>query len=306
VIEAAIIAIRLAQYAAAAMLFGSAAFHLYAPIADLSPDLARRARALLVWAAALLAVASLAAIAAQAIFFAGSIEGGLTRESLSAVAFQMDLGKAALVRSAAAVAALTALAALAPGRRAWAFAVAFGAVATVSLAWMGHAGAGEGDGGRILLASDVLHMLAAAGWLGALAAFVQVLLLKPATVDMARALHGALHRFATVGSILVATLVVTGTVNTLSILGLEGIATIWTSTYGRLLLLKLAMFAAMLGLAAVNRLRLTPALAGELRDAQPVQGALGGLRRSVVLETLAGAAVLALVAWLGTLSPTTP
>jgi copper resistance protein D len=102
----------------------------------------------------------------------------------------------------------------------------------------------------------------------------------------------------------VATLVVTGVVNTLSIMGLEGVATIWTSVYGRLLLLKLAVFAAMLGLAAFNRYRLTPALAGELGNAQPAERALGGLRRSVVMETLAGAAVLVLVAWLGSLSPT--
>jgi putative copper resistance protein D len=305
VIEPAIIAIRVAQYAGAAMLFGSAAFHLYAPVAELSPALARRARALLATGAAMLAVASLAAIAAQSIYFAGSVEGGLAGESLAAVAFQMDLGKAALVRAGAAVAALVALAALAPGRPAWALAAAFGGVATVSLAWMGHAGAGEGDGGRILLASDVLHLLAAAGWLGALAVFVQVLFVKPASSELARALHAALHRFATLGSILVATLVITGIVNTLSIVGWEEIATIWTSAYGRLLLLKLAMFAAMLGLAAFNRFRLTPALAGELGKVGPSEGAVRSLRRSVVLETVAGAAVLALVAWLGTLSPGT-
>jgi putative copper resistance protein D len=306
VIEPALIAIRLAQYAGAAVLFGTAAFHLYAPVSDLSPALARRARALLAAAAALLAVASLAAIAAQSVFFAGSMDGGLARESLAAVAFQMDLGKAALVRAAAAVAAVAALAVLAPGRPAWGIAVALGGVATVSLAWMGHAGAGEGDGGRILLASDVLHLLAAAGWLGALAGFVQLLFVRPATADLARALYAALHRFGTLGSILVTTLVITGAINTLSIVGLDGIATIWTTAYGRLLLLKLAVFAAMLWLAAVNRFRLTPALAGELGGAQPGPDTLRGLRRSVALETLAGAAVLALVSGLGTLSPAAP
>lgn len=302
-IEPAIIAIRLAQYAGAAVLFGSAAFHLYAPVADLSPKLAHRARVLLTAAAALLAVASLAAIAAQSVFFAGSMDGGLARESLSAVAFQMDLGKAALVRAAAAGAAVMALVAVTPGRLAWMLAAVFGGVATVSLAWMGHAGAGEGDAGRILLASDVLHLLAAAGWLGALVGFAQLLFVKPVTPELARALHSGLNRFAAVGSVLVATLIVTGAVNTLSIVGLAGVATIWTSAYGQLLLLKLVLFATMLGLAALNRFRLTPALAGELDEAQPAPGALGGLRRSVILETLAGAAVLALVSWLGTLSP---
>lgn len=305
-IEPAIIAIRLAQYAGAAVLFGSAAFHLYAPVAYLSPELARRARGLLAAAAALLALASLLAIAAQSVFFAGSIDSGLARESLGAVAFQMDLGKAALVRAAVALAALAVLLVMAPGRAAWAIAVMLGGAATVSLAWMGHAGAGEGTSGRVLLASDVLHLLAAAGWLGALAGFVQLLFVKPETAELARALHAALHRFATVGLVLVAILVVTGIVNTLSIVGLEGIATIWTSVYGRLLLLKLALFVVMLGLAAVNRFRLTPALAGEQGNIRSAEGALGGLRRSVVLETLAGAAVLALVAWLGTLSPSAP
>jgi putative copper resistance protein D len=216
----------------------------------------------------------------------------------------MDLGKAALVRSAAAGVALAALTVLAPGRRAWALAALFGGVATVSLAWLGHAGAGEGGPGRILLASDVLHLLAAAGWLGALVVFVQVLFVKPVTPDLARALYAALHRFGTFGSILVAILVVTGVTNTLSIVGLDGIATIWSSAYGRLLLLKLVAFAAMLGLAASNRFRLAPALAVGLADVGSTKRALQGLRRSVVLETIGGAAVLALVAWLGTLSPT--
>jgi putative copper resistance protein D len=303
VIEPVIIAIRLAQYAGAAVLFGLAAFQLYAPVADLSPKFARRTRSVLAAAAALLAAASLAAIAAQSVYFAGSMDEGLARESLAAVAFQMDLGKAALVRAAAGVSALAVVAAMAPGRTLWTLAAGLGGVATVSLAWMGHAGAGEGDSGRILLASDVFHLLAAAGWLGALAGFVQLLFVTPVTAQLTSALYAALHRFATIGTILVATLVITGAVNTLSIVGLGGIATIWTSPYGRLLLVKLAVFAGMLVLAAVNRLRLTPALASDRGALQPAQGPLRDLRRSVGLETLAGAAVLMLVAWLGTLSP---
>ncbi len=66
-IEPALIAIRLAQYAGAAVLFGSAAFQLYAPVAHLSPKFARRTRFVLAAAAVLLAAASLAAIAAQSV-----------------------------------------------------------------------------------------------------------------------------------------------------------------------------------------------------------------------------------------------
>ena len=58
----------------------------------------------------------------------------------------------------------------------------------------------------------------------------------------------------------------------------------------------------MLGLASLNRLRLTPRFeaslaAGDHRDA------LGALRRSLAVETACIVAIMALVAWLGTLEP---
>ena len=74
------------------------------------------------------------------------------------------------------------------------------------------------------------------------------------------------------------------------------------TTYGRLLLAKLALFGAMLGLAAINRWRLTPALAAAGSDA----GAWPAERRirlSIMLETTAAILILVLVAWLGTLDP---
>jgi putative copper resistance protein D len=57
------------------------------------------------------------------------------------------------------------------------------------------------------------------------------------------------------------------------------------------------------GLAASNRLLLTPALERSLRSGEPSAPAVTALRRSVFAETLAAGAVLALVAWLGTLAP---
>jgi putative copper resistance protein D len=303
VIEEIIIAGRLAQYAGAAVLFGSSAFYLYSPVADLPRSFAQGARLLLAIAAAVLAIASLAAIAWQSAYFAGSISEGLSPENLTAVATQMTLGKAALVRAASAAVAMAMLIVMRPGPASWAVAASFGAVATVSLAWMGHAGAGEGDTGLLLLASDMIHLLAAAGWLGALAGFVHLLFLEPTDGAVSRAHYLALHRFSRLGSLLVAALVGTGIVNTLTIVGPEAVTAIWVSEYGRVLMLKLLLFAAMIGFAAINRFRLTPALAGELDRAWASGFALRKLRRSVVLETIAGATVLMLVAWLGTLSP---
>lgn len=304
-IEGAIIALRLAQYAGAAVLFGFGAFCLYAPLGDASSGFARRARRTTVAAAAVLAAASLAAIAAQSVFFAGSVESGMSGESLAAVAFQMGMGKAALVRCVAASAALGALVLLPRSRPVRVLVAVLGATATASLAWMGHAGAGEGTAGEVLLMSDMVHLLAAAAWLGALVGFLELLFARPATEQACRSLHRALHRFAGVGSLLVAALVLTGVVNAWIIVGPQGISALPHSAYGRLLLLKLALFVAMLALAAANRFRLTPALAGSLEHVETMHGSLRSLRRSIVLETAAGMLVLVLVAWFGTLAPPT-
>jgi putative copper resistance protein D len=74
------------------------------------------------------------------------------------------------------------------------------------------------------------------------------------------------------------------------------------SSYGKLLLLKLAFFAGMLLLAASNRWRLTPALGAALGSGG-VAPALSRLRTSLLAEGAAALAILGLVAWFGTLEP---
>jgi putative copper resistance protein D len=64
------------------------------------------------------------------------------------------------------------------------------------------------------------------------------------------------------------------------------------------LMLKLAVFAAMLGFAAVNRFWLTPRLGGSPDDA-----ALGQLMRNSVIEIVLGFLIFAIVGLLGTLHP---
>jgi putative copper resistance protein D len=297
VLEAAVIVARLLQYLGAAILFGSSLFFVYAlpPVGPGSASSRRWARPLLLVGAAVLAASSLLAIAAQASLFAGSWAAGLAAGAIADVVTYMDLGKAALVRGVAALAAIGALLALGAGRGAWLAVAACGAVAAASLAWMGHAAAGEGATGTIHLASDALHALAAAAWLGALAAFVLLLFdANPAEGVVQR----ALRRFSGVGSALVAVLVVTGAVNTWFLVGPDRLAALPDSAYGRLLLAKLALFGVMLALAGLNRWRLAPRLGSAAGPA-----AAASLRRSILAETVTGVAVLALVAWLGTLPP---
>ncbi len=119
--------------------------------------------------------------------------------------------------------------------------------------------------------------------------------------DLALA-HRALDQFATVGTVCVLLLVATGILNGILIAGLPAFDHLAVSTYARLLAVKLALFAAMLALAAANRWRLAPALRVGAEAGTVVQS-LKALRRSLVAEGSAALAILALVAWLGTLEP---
>jgi putative copper resistance protein D len=100
----------------------------------------------------------------------------------------------------------------------------------------------------------------------------------------------------------VALLVLTGLVNSWFLVGPAHLGALLTSAYGLLLGAKILVFAGMLGLAAINRFRLTPGLGAALAGAPP-QAILAALRRSLLLETAAAIAVLALVSLLGTLAP---
>ena len=114
--------------------------------------------------------------------------------------------------------------------------------------------------------------------------------------------HRALHGFGAVGTMIVATIVVTGLINSWFMVGIGNLASLGTTLYGQLLLAKLALFAVMLGLASLNRFRLTPAFERSIAAADH-RGALGVLRKSLALETACVTVILALVAWLGTLAP---
>jgi copper resistance protein D len=293
-LELAVVGARLLQYGGATVLFGSSLFFVYAA-ADV--EAWQWARRLVAAAALLLAIGSLAAIAAQASLFAGSFAEGLSGEALGAVIASMALGKAALVRATCAAVAFALLLAFPAGRPPWRPVAALGAVAAASLAWMGHGTATEGTFGGLHLASDILHALAAAAWVGALAIFSGLLLTVRRPGQRVQ-LHAALNGFSGIGTGLVAVLVLTGLVNAWVLIGPDGARELFTTLYGRLLLVKLALFAAMLALAARNRFRLTPGL-GRAQD----DVAIAALRRSVGFETAAAFAVLAIVAWLGTLAP---
>jgi putative copper resistance protein D len=303
--ELAVILCRLAQYTAASVLTGSALFFVYALPAQGPGSAAelRWAKPLLAGAALLLTLATLLGLVAQTAVLAGSFADALTVESLSAVLTQMDLGKAALARAALAFAALTCALIVPRGRARWLATGTLGVFATATIGWMGHAAATEGSGHTPHLAADIVHAVAAALWLGALAAFAGLAVPRRQTPERLAATAEALRRFSPLGIALVATLAATGLVNAWFLVGTD-VAGALHDPYGQLLALKLILFAAMLALAALHRQRSAPALAARVAAQTLPQGdALASLRRSILAEALLGFAVLALVAWFGTLPP---
>jgi putative copper resistance protein D len=188
-------------------------------------------------------------------------------------------------------------------RAIWRGGMLLGALIAASFAWTGHGAATEGPGGYLHLAADIVHLLAAAIWLGALVPLlVLVLRARRATSSADRRLaHDSLDGFSGVGTTAVALLVVTGAINSWFLVGPRNIGALPYNLYGQLLLAKLVLFAAMLAFASANRFWLTPALHRGLATAP--EEPLRALRTSILLETAAGLLVLGLVSLLGTLAP---
>ena len=220
---------------------------------------------------------------------------------------ETDFGQAwtaRLVIAGLLAAALPWLAAANPvlSRQRAAVAMALAAALVGTLAWAGHAASGTGVSGGIHLAADVLHLIAGAAWVGALvplALLLRAALADPGHVSFTIASAGVL-RFSTLGIASVATLLISGSVNTWVLAG--SIPALVDTDYGRVLLTKIALFLAMLAFAAVNRLRLTPRLTSA-SGADAARAALGQIQRNTLVEAVLGAIVIAIVSVLGTMPP---
>lgn len=298
---------RLAQFVCALVLLGSPLFFIY--------GLPRRGvgaaetlgwtRPFLGGASAGLLIGAIVALFAQTAAMADSVAEAFKPDALAAVLTDGAFGAAIIARLALTALAILAVVVVKPPRRLWLCLAALGAGVVVSFAWTGHGAADEGIGGALHLASDILHLIAAAVWLGALAAFAILLFRSRGAPPRAEAaaLHRALERFAGVGSALVAALLATGLVNSWFLVGPAHVRDLAQTPYGRLLLAKLGLFAVMLGLAGANRFLLAPRLARGLAGGAPTAMALSALRRSVLLETSVAVLVVGVVSWLGTLPP---
>jgi putative copper resistance protein D len=171
-----------------------------------------------------------------------------------------------------------------------------------SLAFAGHGAEGLGFEQNVHLAADFLHLIAAGLWLGALIplALLLVYLGRFREDGWVLAAARAGSRFSTLGILAVGILLVSGTINAAFLLG--GMHNLIDTEYGRLLLLKITLFVAMVSLATVNRQHLLPRLwgtPGEDQASRTVQQLL----RSTVTEMAAGLAIILIVGLLGIMAP---
>lgn len=299
------VVLRLALYVVLGLAFGLPLFCLAALRRDEhGARFAAQCRAMALGFALAGIVLSLAGLAVMARTMSGAASyAALDREVFAMILTGTAYGLAWSVRVAALVLCLPAMLVLRARPVAQAVSLAtLSAVALAALPWAGHGAMSEGIGHYVHLAADAAHLLAAGAWAGALAAFVLLSRARsgsdPAALSL---LSRTANGFARLGTGIVVTLVLTGVLNYGFIVG-AALPAFSVTAYGGLLAAKLALFMAMLALAAANRFRHAPRLAQALRTGQAAMAARA-LRRSVALEAAAGTAVLALVAALGTLSP---
>lgn len=285
----AIILLRFIQYGSAAILFGIPFFFLYSSALS---DEKLETRPILLSAAAALVLAAPLGFLAQLVQLAGSLPAAMDPAAIHIALFDMNFGKSFLARIILALLALAAIALLSPGRRLSLFCAGLGLLICGSFAWMGHGAASQGSFGLIHLAADIIHVLAASTWIGALVVFSLAIKQRVPYLPI------ALADFAGTGTLLVALLILTGLINNAFLVGWD-VTNAFGTPYGQILAAKLMLFVVMLMLAAMNRYRLTPALT-QLSEKEEV---FANLRRSIMLETVAGFGILAAVSWLGTLAP---
>ncbi|MET7427297.1 cytochrome c oxidase assembly protein [Dactylosporangium sp. NPDC005555] len=240
--------------------------------------------------ASLAAAGWLVAVAALAVFTVSDLLAAPAADVLrgrATVSFLLDLvqGRAMLV-SAAAAAVIAVVARSALEVRT---VVPLAAVAVAGLAAPAFAGHAASSGSHQLAVSSlVLHSVAAAAWLGGLTALL--LLRHRGTADR----HRAVRRFSVLATWCLPLVVAAGTLNATT--RLQHPAELWSSTYGRLIAIKVAAVVVVVCLAAWHRRVSVPALA----DGRP-----GTFRRIAVVEVAVLAAAFGLAVALSRTPPPT-
>ncbi len=174
---------------------------------------------------------------------------------------------------------------------AWLAEIAACVVAVVAFAIAHRTGTSRGTS-LFAVPLDVLHVLAGSSWLGTLAVILFVGLgaaaKAPGSISTGPRLASLINAFSPLALMCGGAVVATGVAT--SLLHLEPISRLWTSTYGMTLIVKLALVSLLFSLGVWNWRRVKPNLGGE-------KGVLA-LRFSAKMELFASALVLAVTAFL--------
>lgn len=298
-IEIALVASRWMQFAAAAVLCGVPAFYVYGLRRAAAVDVAW-VRRLLLGATLVGVIAACLMLLAETAEMSGDAASAFKADVVLAVVSDTFFGAVWIVRLVLLLATGALTTALPNARKMQAL---LGALIAASLAWMGHGREGEGALGQAHLVADVLHLIVASVWIGALIVLLRLMALARRGGVEERALAArALSRFSGMGSLVVATLILTGMINAWALTEPHSLAEALQTDYARVLLIKLGLFASMLALAVLNRFSLAPRLT-RVANEQGSVTALASLRRSILVETGLAALVLIAVAALGVMEP---
>ena len=168
-------------------------------------------------------------------------------------------------------------------------------VLLVSLAWISHAAAATKR--PFGASSDMLHLCAAGFWIGGLVPLTIFLACVRGSVSLGETVVRVVRRFSTLSLWCVTVLIVSGISNSWLLVG--SVHALFTTPYGRLLLVKLTLFGMLLSFGAGNRFLVRAKLSNLVADPD----LLSQLRRNVVCEIYLGVAVVVIVACLGVTPP---
>jgi copper resistance protein D len=228
-----------------------------------------------------------------------SFEDALSTTAWGAVLFQTQFGRVWQFRlgliAAAFVLVASALAQIKARRALLVVLWLLSVLLLISLAWVSHAAAATVH--PFGVSGDMLHLCAAGLWVGGLVPLLIFLTPTRAEFSLGETVVRVVRRFSTLSLCCVSVLAVSGISNSWLLVG--SIHALFTRRYGQLLLLKLVLFAILVGFGARNRF-LTKTMPFKAPDDRNV---LSQLRRNVICEAWLGFAVVAIVACLGVTPP---
>ena len=261
---------------------------------DLAGRMERHAAVLGFIASVLVILSAFARIGLESQMMAGV--AGMQTMSMTEMTLHTRWGFALQVELGAALVALISFALAIRGLRgAWAVASISAIVLAVTPALAGHAAASPRFT-SLLIASDFLHVLGGASWLGSLLSVMVIgVPISLTLTDAARwqSVAALVNAFSPVALFSAGIVVVSGVIA--SLVHVQHFTALWQTSYGQILLVKLALVALTLVTGAYNFRRVQPQLIREDGTAR--------LRRSAVLELGLGFLILVVTGFLTGTSP---